>query len=328
MRRRKFIALIGSTAVTWPVAARAQQSALPMIGFLSVGSPDGAVNFVAAFRRGLSETGYVEGRNVTIEYRWADSQYDRLPELAADLVRRRVTVIAAPGSIAGALAAKAATATIPIIIASGIDPVVAGLVRTLNRPGGNVTGVNTLNVEVGPKRMELLHEVLPTATIVALLVNPTSPVIAEVLLRDAQATASALGLRVHVLYAKTEGEMQAAFAALLRLKAGALVIGPDQFFNNRVEQLAALAVHHAMPAVYEGREFTAAGGLMSYGHSILEGYQLAGVYTGRILNGEKPADLPVQQSTKVELYINLKSAKTLGITFPLPLLGRADEVIE
>jgi putative ABC transport system substrate-binding protein len=328
MRRRKFIKLIGSAAVAWPVAVRAQQSALPMIGFLSVGSPDGSVNFVAAFRRGLSETGYAEGRNVTIEYRWADSQYDRLPELAADLVRRRVTVIAAPGSIAGALAAKAATTTIPIIIAMGIDPVAAGLVHTLNRPGGNVTGVNTLNVEVGPKRMELLREVVPTATIVALLVNPTSPVIAEVLLRDAQATASALGLRVHVLNAKTEGEMRAAFAALLQLKAGALVIGPDQFFNTRVEQLAALAVHHAVPAIYEGREFTAAGGLMSYGHSIMEGYQLAGVYTGRILNGEKPADLPVQQATKVELYINLKSAKALGITFPLSLLGRADEVIE
>jgi putative tryptophan/tyrosine transport system substrate-binding protein len=327
MRRRKFIKLMGGAAVAWPVAARAQ-SALPIIGFLNVGSPDGSVNFVAAFRKGLSEAGYVEGRNVTIEYRWADSQYARLPDLAADLVRRRVTVIAAPGSIAGALAAKAATTTIPIIIATGIDPVVAGLVQTLNRPGGNVTGVNTLNVEVGPKRLELLHEVVPTATTVALLVNPTSPVIAEVLLRDAQTTASALGLRVHVLNAKTDGEMQAAFAALLELKAGALVIGPDQFFNNRVDQLAELAVHHAVPAVYEGREFTAAGGLMSYGHSILEGYQLAGVYTGRVLNGEKPADLPVQQSTKVELYINLKAAKALGITFPLPLLGRADEVIE
>jgi len=328
MRRRKFIKLIGSAAVAWPVVARAQQPTLPMIGFLNGGSPDGSAHFVEAFRRGLSETGHVEGRNVTIEYRWADGRYDRLPELAADLVRRQVTVIAAPGSTAGALAAKAATTTIPIVFAMGIDPVAAGLVHALNRPGGNVTGVSTLNVEVGPKRLELLHEVVPTATIVALLVNPTNPGNAEVLLRDAQATASALGLRVHALNAKTEGEMEAAFAALRQLKAGALVIGPDQFFNSRVEQLAALAVHHAVPAVYEGREFTAAGGLMSYGQSILDSYQLAGVYTGRILNGEKPADLPVQRSTKVELYINLKSAKALGIAFPLSLLGRADEVVE
>jgi putative tryptophan/tyrosine transport system substrate-binding protein len=224
--------------------------------------------------------------------------------------------------------AKAATTTIPIVFAMGIDPVAAGLVHTLNRPGGNITGVNTLNLELVPKRLELLHEVVPTATIVALLVNLTNPANAEVLLRDAQATASALGLQVHVLNAKTEGEMETAFAALLQLKAGALVIGPDQFFNTWVEQLAALAVQHAVPAIYEGREFTAAGGLMSYGQSILDSYQLAGVYTGRILNGEKPADLPVQQSTKVELYINLKSAKALGITFPLSLLGRADEVIE
>jgi putative ABC transport system substrate-binding protein len=327
IERRKFIVALGSSAA-WPLAARAQQPALPIIGFLGGGSLDGSAHFIAAFRRGLGETGYVEGRNVTIEYRWADGQYDRLPELAADLVRRRVTVIAAPGSTAGALAAKAAATTIPVIFAMGVDPVAAGLVHALNRPGGNVTGVNTLNVELGPKRLELLHEVVPAAAIVALLVNPTNPGNAEVLSRDAQATASALGLQVHVLNAKTEGEMQAAFAALLQLKAGALVIGPDQFFNSRVEQLAALAVHHAVPAVYEGREFTAAGGLMSYGQSILDSYQLAGVYTGRILNGEKPADLPVQQPTKVELYINLKSAKALGITFPLSLLGRADEVIE
>jgi len=328
MRRRKFIKLIGSAAVARPVAARAQQPTLPMIGFLNGGSPDGSAHFVEAFRRGLSETGHVEGRNVKIEYRWADGQYDRLPELAADLVRRQVTVIATPGSTPASLAAKAATTTIPIIFAIGTDPVAAGLVHTLNRPDGNITGVNSLNVDIGPKRLELLHEVIPTATIVALLLNPTSPVSAEVLLRDAQATARALKLQIHVLHAKSEGEMEAAFAALLRLQASALVIGPDQFFNTRVEQLAALAVHHAVPAVYEGREFTAAGGLMSYGHSILESYQLAGVYTGRILNGEKPADLPVQQSTKVELYINLKSAKALGITIPYVLVARADEVIE
>jgi putative ABC transport system substrate-binding protein len=328
MRRRKFIKLIGSAAVAWPVAAQAQQPTLPVIGFLNGGSSDGSAHFVEAFRRGLSETGHVEGRNVKIEYRWADGQYDRLPELAADLVRRQVTVIATPGSTPASLAAKAATTTIPIIFAIGTDPVAAGLVHTLNRPGSNVTGVNSLNVDVGPKRLELLHEVVPTATIVALLVNPSSPVSAEVLLRDAQATARALRLQVHVLNAKTDGEMEAAFAALLRLQASALVIGPDQFFNTRVEQLAALAVHHAVPAIYEGREFTAAGGLMSYGHSILESYQLAGVYTGRILNGEKPADLPVQQSTKVELYINLKSAKALGITIPYVLVARADEVIE
>jgi putative tryptophan/tyrosine transport system substrate-binding protein len=328
MRRRKFIKLIGGAAAALPLVARAQQPPLPVIGFLNAGSPDGSAHSVAAFRRGLSETGRVEGRNVMIEYRWADGRYDRLPELAADLVGRQVTLIAAPGSTAGALAAKAATTTIPVVFAMGIDPVAAGLVHTMNQPGGNVTGVSTLNTELGPKRLELLHEVVPTAATVALLVNPTNSANAEVLLRDAQATASALGLKFHVLNAKTEGEMEAAFATLLQLQAGALVIGPDQLFNTRVEQLAALTVHHGVPAVYEGREFSVAGGLMSYGQSILDSYQLAGVYAGRILNGEKPADLPVQQSTKVELYINLKSAKALGITFPLSLLGRADEVIE
>jgi putative tryptophan/tyrosine transport system substrate-binding protein len=326
--RRQFISVLGGAAVTWPLTARAQQAAIPVIGFLDAGSPNGSAHFVASFRRGLSETGRVEGSNVKIEYRWADGQNDRMPELAVDLVRRQVTVIAALGSTPGALAAKGASTTIPIIFAIGTDPIAAGLVHTLNRPGGNVTGVTTLNVAVGPKRLELLHEVVPTATIVALLVNPTNPVLAEALLRDAQATASALGLQVHLLNSSTEREMEAAFAALPQLHVGGLVIGPDQFFNARVERLAALAVHHAVPAVYEGREFTAAGGLMSYGGSIADAYQLAGVYTGRILNGEKPADLPVQQYTKVELFINLKTAKALSLTIPLTLLGRADEVIE
>ncbi len=326
--RRQFISVLGGAAVTWPLTARAQQAAIPVIGFLDAGSPNGSAHFVASFRRGLSETGRVEGSNVKIEYRWADGQNDRMPELAVDLVRRQVTVIAALGSTPGALAAKGASTTIPIIFALGTDPVAAGLVHTLNRPGGNVTGVTTLNVAVGPKRLELLHEVVPTATIVAILVNPTNPVLAEALLRDAQATASALGLQVHLLNSSTEREMEAAFAALPQLHVGGLVIGPDQFFNTRVERLAALAVHHAVPAVYEGREFTAAGGLMSYGGSLADAYQLAGVYTGRVLNGEKPADLPVQQSTKVELFINLKTAKALSLTIPLTLLGRADEVIE
>jgi putative ABC transport system substrate-binding protein len=328
IRRREFIVTLGGAALAWPLAARAQQPAVPVIGYLDAGSPTGSANFVAAFREGLSKAGHFEGSNIKIEYRWADGHNDQLPELAADLVRRQVTVIATPGSTAAALAAKAATTTIPIIFTIGADPVAAGLVPTLNRPGGNVTGVATLNQEVGPKRLELLHEVIPSAHIVALLVNPTNPVITEPLSRDAQAAARALGLRLHVLHASGESEIEAAFAALHGLQAGGLVIGSDQFFNSRSAQLAALALQHSAPAVYQYREFTAAGGLISYGASLTDAFQLGGIYTGRILNGEKPSDLPVQQSTKVELTINLKTAKTLGITFPLPLLARADEVIE
>jgi putative ABC transport system substrate-binding protein len=305
--------------------ARAQQPALPVVGFLNSASAAGFAARVAAFRQGLSEAGYVEGRNVAIEYRWADGHYDRLPGLAADLVRRQVAVIFANG--AAAFTAKAATTSIPVIFVIAGDPIAFGLVASLNRPGGNVTGVTNLNVEVGPKRLELLHELLPTAAAVALLVNPGSPY-GETLSGAVQAAAGTLGLKLHVLQASNEREIDIAFAKLVELQARALVIGTDAFFNSRIEQLAALAVRHAVPTIYQYREFTAAGGLMSYGGSFTDDWRRVGVYTGRILKGDKPAELPVQQSMKAELIINLKAAKVLGLTFPLSLLGRADEVIE
>jgi putative ABC transport system substrate-binding protein len=301
---------------------------MPVIGYLDVGSPDGAAPIVAAFQRGLAAAGQVVGGTVAIKYRWADGHTDRLPELAADLVRQKVTVIATPGSTAAALVAKATTTTIPIIFAIGADPVAAGLVPTLNRPGSNITGVATLNAEVGPKRLELLHQVIPAASIVALLINPTNPVISEPLSRDAQGAADTLGIRLHILKASSDGEIEEAFEALHEQQVGGLVIGSDQFFNSRSGQLAALALQHSLPAIYQYRVFTAAGGLISYGASLTDAFQLAGVYTGRILNGEKPADLPVQQSTKVELSVNLKTAKTLGLTIPPSVLVAADEVIE
>ena len=301
---------------------------MPVIGYLDVGSPDGSAPFVAAFRKGLAGTGHVEGRHFAIVYRWADGRADRLRDLAADLVRQKVTVIATPGSTAAALAAKATTTTIPIIFAIGADPIAAGLVPTLNRPGGNVTGVATLNAEVGPKRLELLHQVIPAVNIFALLINPTNPVISEPLARDAQAAARKLDIRLHVLRAGNDGEIEAAFVAMQGLQVGGLVIGSDQFFNSRSEQLASLALQQSLPTVYQYREFTAAGGLISYGASLTDAFQLAGNYAGRILNGEKPADLPVQQSTKVEMTINLKTAKALGLNIPDTLIGRADEVIE
>jgi putative tryptophan/tyrosine transport system substrate-binding protein len=325
MRRREFITLLGSVGA-WPLAARAQQKPMPVIGFLDRASPDPSGERVRAFRQGLSEAGFVEGRNVAIEYRWAEGQYDRLPALAADLVRRQVVVIAA-GTNPAAPAAKAATATIPIVFTTGLDPVQAGLVASLNRPGGNLTGVTALAVEVGPKGLELLHELVPTATVIALLVNPTNPS-AEALSRDLQPAARALGLQLHILHASTERDFDTVFATLLQLRAGGLMIGTDGFFITQIEQLATRTVRHAVPAIFQYREFTAAGGLMSYGVSNRDLYRLVGVYTGRILRGEKPADLPVQQVTKVELAINLKTAKALGITFPITLLGRADEVIE
>jgi putative ABC transport system substrate-binding protein len=281
---------------------------------------------VRAFRQGLSETGYVEGRNVVIEYRWTDGQNDRLPAMAADLVRRKVTVIAANGG--AAVAAKAATATTPIIFTSADDPVRFGLVASLNRPGGNLTGVVSLDAELLPKRLELLHELMPAATIIAVLLNPANASRYENLTRDLEAATRTIGLQIKVLHASTDSDIDAAFATLLQLRAVGLVIGTDAFFNSRTKQLAALALRHAMPTIYQYREFAVAGGLMSYGASGTDTYRQAGIYTGRILKGEKPADLPVQQATKVELIVNLKTAKALGLTVPPALLARADEVIE
>jgi putative tryptophan/tyrosine transport system substrate-binding protein len=328
MRRRDFITLIGAAAAAWPLAARAQQPVMPVIGFLGSASPELSANLVRAFREGLSETGYVEGRNITIEFRWAGGQNDQLPALAADLVSRRVSVLAAPASTPAALAAKAATATIPVLFLVGTDPVAAGLVASLARPGGNVTGVTNLNTELGPKRLELLRELIPTAKIIALLVNPTSSFIAENISKDLQLTARTLGLQLHILNASTERDFDTVFATFAQLRADALVIAPDAMFISRSEQLDALTLQHAVPAITQFREFAAAGGLMSYGGSFTEAARQVGVYAGRILKGEKPTDLPVQQSTKAELIINLKTAKALGLAVPRELLARADELIE
>jgi putative tryptophan/tyrosine transport system substrate-binding protein len=325
VRRREFITLLGVT-VAWPLAARAQQPAMPVIGVLSTRAPGQDPHIPAALLEGLKEAGFVEGRNVAIEYRWAAGQYDRLPELAADLVRRQVAVIVTMGTPA-APAAKAATATIPVVFGIGDDPVQLGLAASLNRPGGNLTGVTTFAAELGPKRLELLHELLPTATILALLVNPTNAN-AENLSRDVEAAARTRGLQLLVLHAGSERDFDTAFATLLQRRAGGLVIGTDPFFNSRSEQLAALALRHAVPTIHQFRDFVAAGGLISYGGSLTVTYRLVGAYTGRILSGEKPADLPVQQATKIGLILNLKTAKTFGLTVPLPLLARADEVIE
>ena len=324
MKRREFISLLGGAAA-WPLAARAQQPALPVVGFLNSASADGYAPFIAAFRRGLAETGFVEGKNVAIEYRFADGQYDRLRALAAELTARNLAVLFANGP--AALLAKAATSTIPIVFTAGFDPIKLGLVSSLARPGGNVTGVSIMNVELAPKRLELMREVVPTATAIGVLVNPTNPN-SDTLIKEMQGAARTLGLQLHIQPARTEDDIAAALANLARLRAGALVVGTDPFFTTQSRQLAALAVQHALPTIYQYREFVTAGGLISFGASLTDVYRQAGTYTGRILKGEKPADLPVPQVTNVELMINLKTARALGLTVPLPLLGRADEVIE
>jgi putative ABC transport system substrate-binding protein len=326
VRRREFIEGLGSAAA-WPAVVRAQQSGTPVIGFLSSGSPDLFADRLKLFNQGLREAGQVEGRDFAIQYRWAEGQNDRLSALAADLVRRQVTVIAASGNDA-VLAAKSSTTTIPIVFYTGSDPVQIGLVASLSRPGGNLTGVTTLGVEIGPKQLELLHELIPTATTVGLLVNPTNPTVAEAESRDLEAAARALGLRLHVLHASTERDLDAVFANLAGMGASALVVGTDLFFNTRIEKLVGLAVRNAVPAIYAYREFAAAGGLLSYGASLSDLYRLIGAYTGRIIKGEKPADLPVHQATRVELVVNLKTAKALGLTIPETLLATADEVIQ
>jgi putative tryptophan/tyrosine transport system substrate-binding protein len=325
MRRREFMTLLGGAAA-WPLVARAQQSAMPVVGFINAASAQHWAAPLSAFLKGLSETGYVEGHNVTIEYRWAEGRYDRLPAFVADLVQRKVNVLAATSTPA-ALAAKAATTTIPIVFTTAGDPVQLGLAATLNRPGGNVTGVTLLDVELAPKRLQLARELAPTATMMAVLVNPSFPP-TESMLRELAVAARSFGLKIHVAHATTEPEIDEAFATVAQVRAGALVIGTDIFFSSRMEQLGTLTLRHAVPTIYEYREFALAGGLISYGGSITEMYRNAGIYTGRILKGDKPADLPVQRATKIELIINLKTARALGLTIPTSLLVRADEVIE
>jgi putative ABC transport system substrate-binding protein len=326
MRRREFIALLGGAGVAWPLVAHAQQPAMPVVGFVNAASSDPYARMLSAFLKGLGETGYIEDQNVKIEYRWAQGEVDRLPALVADLVRREVAVIAATGTPA-ALAAKAATTTIPIVFETGSDPVQLGLVTSLNRRSGNVTGVAQLATEVAPKRLELLHEMIPKARIIALLADPTDRAIFENTTRGVKAAAGSLGLELHVLNVSADSDLDAVFPKVIELRAGGLVISGGQFFNSRSKQLAATALRHMVPTISPYVDLEA-NGLMSYGTSITDAYRLAGVYTGRVLKGEKPTDLPVQQATKVELIINLKTAKALGISVPMSLIGRADEIIE
>ena len=328
MTRREFIKLIAASTAVWPLAARAQKPALPVIGFLSPEWPDLFVDRLRGFHAGLGEVGYVEGQNVRIEYRWARGQIDRLSALAAELVRSQVNVIVALGSTPAALAAKAATSTIPTVFYVGTDPVKIGLVASFSRPGGNITGVTTLNVQIAAKRLELVHELLPKATVIAALVNPANPIVAETSERDLLAATRTLGLELRVLRASTEREINDAFATLAHLQANALLIDSDALFISHSKQIAALTTRYATPAIHAARDFVVAGGLMSYGNSPAELYRQAGLYAGRLLKGEKPGDLPVQQATKVSLAINLRTAKTLGLNVPNTLIGRADEVIE
>jgi putative tryptophan/tyrosine transport system substrate-binding protein len=327
MRRRDFITLFSGTAAAWPLAARAQQPALPVVGFLNSGAPESSAPFVTAFRKGLNETGHIEGQNVTVEYHFLEGQYDRLPALAADLVRRRVAVIATPGSDVSAIAAKAATATIPIVFGAGQDPVKLGLVASLARPDSNATGTSFFTQQLVAKRLQLLHDLVPKAVRAAVLVNPTNPSV-EPTLREVQEAAPTIGLQIRILNAKTIGEIDAAFAILARERPDALFVAADAFFNSRRGQFATLAARDRIPAAYSTRDYVAAGGLMSYGTDLTDMYRQVGAYTGSILKGAKPADLPVLQSTKFELVINLQTARALGIEVPPGLLATADEVIE
>ena len=328
MQRRKFITLLGGAAAVWPLASRAQQPALSVVGFLSPGSPEPVAHLVVAFRKGLSDVGYVEGRNVAIEFRWTGVEHSGLQELAADLVRRRVDVIAAPSSAPAALAAKAATTIIPIVFGTQTDPVQAGLVPSLNRPGGNVTGVSGMGIEICGKQFELLHDLLPAAGRFAVLVNPSVPVLADPIIKQVQTASVAIGAQVETLSATTDREIDAAFASLVQKRADALIVGPSLLFENRRAQITTLATRHAVPTMYWQRGFVEAGGLMSYGPNFADQYRQVGIYTGRVLKGEKPADLPVMQATKLEFVINLRTTRTLGIEVPPDLLAIADEVIE
>jgi ABC-type uncharacterized transport system substrate-binding protein len=326
IERRKFLAALGGAAAAWPLAARAQRLAIPVIGYLNLGSPESDASRLTGLRRGLNETGYIEGRNLVIEYRWAGNQADRLPALAVDLVQLQVTVIVAAGPTA-ALAAKAATTSIPIVFAVANDPVQLGLVVSLNRPGANLTGFNVFSAELGSKSLGLLHELVPSAATIGFLENPNHPAF-EWTTKDVLAAASVMGVRVQILEARTDREIHAAFARLDQAQTKALLVASDNFFNSRIEAIVALASRHAIPTMYSYREFAVAGGLISYGGSLTENYRQVGLYTGRILKGEKPTDLPVMQSTKLELIVNLKTAKALGIELPAKLLALADEVIE
>jgi putative tryptophan/tyrosine transport system substrate-binding protein len=328
MRRREFLGVLGGAAAAWPTRARAQQQSMPVVGFLGAGAPDNYVLYLIAFRKGLGEAGFVEGQNVAIEYRWAEGQYDRMTELAADLVRRRVAVIAVPGSPPGARAAMAATSAIPIVFSVGDDPVKSGLVSSINRPEGNATGINFFTGEVLAKRLALLHELVPATTRTAIFINPADAARAERLRAEAQEAARTLGVQLQILAPSNNGEINTAFEALVRDRAQALLVGPDAFYNTRRVQLATMAARHAMPTAFAVREYVDAGGLMSYGTNLADMYRQVGVYTGRILRGIKPADLPILQSVKFELVINLQTAKMLGISVPPAVLARADQVID